>query len=238
MAQRMAEQAEQSLREARVQLDQVTAPLLPEKAEQMTRDLAALGPEAEEAGRVAVEQLQPALQSLQQVMRAGDSAAVEQAAQQSRKAIERTQSLLRSAQGQWIERDPVVAAKWFAEAAAQALAERPPDFRKARNAQEGASLALSRAWQEALREAAAERLALSPSFRTLLRLPASDGSGDDAGRVIGQLLPGVRQWGALPQRQPAAISAPVHEADAPGYQEPLRLYFESLGKAQEGAGKR
>ena len=40
-------------------------------------------------------------------------------------------------------------------------------------------------------------------------------------------------WGYLPKRQPDALSAPIREIDAPGYQEPLKLYFEVLNKAQE-----
>ena len=48
-----------------------------------------------------------------------------------------------------------------------------------------------------------------------------------------QVVPGLRQWGYLPKRQPESLNAPIHEIDAPGYQEPLKLYFEALNKAQE-----
>jgi hypothetical protein len=154
-----------------------------------------------------------------------------------RVALERSQTALRDAQANLIERDPLGAARYFARAAASALDERPPDFRKARSNQESTSVALNRAWQTAMREAGVERLILTPSFRPLIRPPVMESRSPDGQKTPTQFVPGLRQWGYLPKRQPEGLNAPLREVDAAGYQEPLKLYFETLSKAQEKAEK-
>ncbi|HEV8606178.1 MAG TPA: hypothetical protein VGQ99_12470 [Tepidisphaeraceae bacterium] len=237
MARRMAEQAQAALKESQELLEKAAAPLAAEEAERIAKQLQSAGAEAEEASVVVGEQLQAALQVFGQSMRAGDKGAVERAAQHVRFALERSQTSLREAQATLIERDPLAAARWFARAAASALDERPPDFRKARTHQESASTALSRAWQTAMREAGVERLILTPTFRPLLRPPVIESHSPDGTKTPTQVVPGLRQWGYLPKRQPESLGAPIHEIDAPGYQEPLKLYFEALNKAQEKSDK-
>jgi hypothetical protein len=203
----------------------------------LARQLQAAGAEAQQAAAVVGEQLQAALQVFGQSMRSGDKGAVDRAAQHVRVALERSQTALRDAQASLIERDPLGAARYFASAAASALQERPPDFRKARSNQESASTSLNRAWQTAMREAGVERLILTPSFRPLIRLPAIESRSADGAKTPAQFVPGLRQWGYLPKRQPEGLNAPIREVDAPGYQEPLKLYFETLNKAQEKSEK-
>jgi hypothetical protein len=237
MAKRMAEQAAAALKESQELLDKAAAPLSAEEAERLAKQLQSAGAEAEEASVVIGEQLQAALQVFGQSMRNGDKGAVDRAAQHVRVALERSQGALRDAQTSLIERDPLGAARWFATAAATALDERPPDFRKARSNQETASNALNKAWQTAMREAGVERLILTPSFRPLIRPPLTDSRTADGNRAPTQVVPGLRQWGYLPKRQPDALNAPIREIDAPGYQEPLKLYFETINKAQEKSEK-
>src|SRR5687767_12555890 len=237
MARRIAEQAQAAQKESLDLLNQAATPLSSEEADRLAKMLAGGGVEPEEAAVVVGEQLQAALQVFGQSMRAGDKGAVERAAQHVRIALERSQGALRDAQASLIERDPLAAARWFAQAAASALDERPPDFRKAHSNQESASTALNRAWQSAMRDAGIERLILTPSFRPLLRPPVVDTSSQEPGKTPTQVIPGLRQWGYLPKRQPDSLNAPIHEIDAPGYQEPLKLYFEAINKAQEKQDK-
>jgi len=237
MAKRMAEQAAAALKESQELLDKAAAPLSAEEAERLARQLQSAGAEAEEASVVVGEQLQAALGVFGQSMRNGDKGAVDRAAQHVRVALERSQAALRDAQATLIERDPLAAARWYASAAATALDERPPDFRKARTNQESASTALNKAWQTAMREAGVERLILTPSFRPLIRPPVIESRSADGTKTATQIVPGLRQWGSLPRRQPDALNAPIREVDAPGYQEPLKLYFEVLNKAQEKSDK-
>ena len=238
MARRMAEAAASAMKESLDLLNQASAVVSAEEAEKLAKILQGTGSEGEEAAVVVGEQLQAALQVFGQSMRAGDKGAVERAAQHVRAALERSQTALREAQASLIERDPIAAARWYASAAAAALDERPPDFRKAKNNKESMAMALSRAWQTAMRDAGVERLILTPSFRPLLRPQVIEGRAADGNKTATQVVPGLRQWGYLPNRQPDALSAPIHEIDAPGYQEPLKLYFEAVNKAQEKSDKK
>jgi hypothetical protein len=233
MAKRMAEQAAAAMKESQELLEKAAVPISAEEAERLAKQLQSAGAEAEDAAVVIGEQLQAALQVFGQSMRVGDKGAVDRAAQHVRSALERSQASLRDAQANLIERDPLGAARWFATAAASALEERPPDFQKAKNNQESASNALNKAWQTAMREAGVERLILTPAFRPLIRPPVMESRSADGGNMPTQVVPGLRQWGYLPKRQPDGLGAPIHEIDAPGYQEPLKLYFETLSKAQE-----
>jgi hypothetical protein len=237
MARRMAEQAAAAMKESQELLDKSAALVSAEEAERLAKQLQSAGAEAEEASVVVGEQLQAALQVFNQSMRNGDKGAVERAAQHVRIALERSHASLRDAQAALVERDPLGAARYFATAAASALEERPPDFQKARSNQESASSALNKAWQTAMREAGVERLILTPTFRPLIRPPAIESRSADGTRTPTQVVPGLRQWGYLPKRQPDALNAPMREIDAPGYQEPLKLYFETVSKAQEKSEK-
>jgi hypothetical protein len=237
MAKRMAEQAAAAMKESQELLEKAAAPVSAEEAERLAKQLQSAGSEAEEASVIVGEQLQAALGVFGQSMRNGDKGAVDRAAQHVRLALERSQTALREAQASLIERDPLGAARWYATAAASALDELPPDFRKARSNQESVSTALSRAWQTAMREAGVERLILTPTFRPLLRPALVESHSADGAKTPTQVVPGLRQWGYLPKRQPDVLNAPLREVDAPGYQEPLKLYFEAIGKAQEKSEK-
>src|SRR5207302_5766768 len=79
------------------------------------------------------------------------------------------------------ERDPLVAAKWFARAAADELSTQSADLKTAERHQRQASAALSRAWDQTIHQAAAERLAglptMQPVFAAGLPTDTSAGGG-------------------------------------------------------------
>jgi hypothetical protein len=169
----------------------------------------------------------------------GDRAGVEPAAQRVRDAVAAAQDALRDAQNKVIERDPLVSARWFARAAADALDTAPPDKRAAVTHQKKTLEALSKAAVEALRRSRTARLTQVPAYGPLY-LPQSPGAwstADDQGQTapgdrLIQALPGAREWGRLRERFGAAdaIDAPTGESEPPGYGDALRLYFEVLGR--------
>jgi hypothetical protein len=232
MAQRAAELAASAARDVQKRLAADAAHLAPGIAEQVRKDLLAYHPETSEATHAIAERLGPALTALQQSLRSDGPSDIETAAHAVRFALELAQSHLAAAQTRLLEKDPAVAARFYAHAAAQALALRPPDFPAARRHQESALQALNRAWLEQLRAAGYARLALAPTFRPLLR-PSSPDPAAPPGRSaqgIIEMVPGVREWGFLPPRTPDAAAAPATESDPAGYQEALRLYFDALNK--------
>jgi hypothetical protein len=201
----------------------------------MSAGLEPFAPEASASVAVLTKQLAAAATAFEQVARGGERASVGRAAQRVRTAIEASQAALSDAQATLIENDPVVAAHWFAEAASRALAERPPDAPRAHRHQKTAATALDRAWQNAVHDVSTERLSLAPGYRAILRSRSTATADADAGafRPFGELLRGLRQWGFLRGQTGESLAAPVQQTDAPGYQEQLRLYFDTLGKAQQ-----
>jgi hypothetical protein len=230
MAQRAAELAASAARDAQHRLSSDADHLAPTIAEQLLRDLRPYHPEAAEASQSVAERLAPALSAFQTALRSDGPSDVETAAQHVRSALEATQAHLAKARTRLLEKDPVVAARFYAHAAAQALAMRPPDFPGARNHQESALAALNRAWLEQLRAAGYTRLALAPGFRPLLRQGSADPATAQPAQGIVEMVPGVREWGFLPPRNPEASVGPAGEAEPKGYHEALRLYFEALNQ--------
>jgi hypothetical protein len=141
---------------------------------------------------------------------------------------------LRQAQEAVVQRDPVVAGRWFAEQAATALAARPPRLKEAQDQQQETSRALARAWDGVIREAAAQRLAGLPQLQSVYG-GGDGGSPHAAGAAMADadpiLLPSARQWGQVRLSEDAS-PAYRHRQDPPEYQEALRIYFDSLGRGQ------
>lgn len=131
-----------------------------------------------------------------------------------------------------MEHRPLLAARWLAERAAQALEEQPPKLGPATRRQDEALAALQRAWDDALRQAATQRLALVRNFRPLLAMPAEEALVDRPLKPSLEFLPGLRPWELLQLPSGGPLALPPLESQAPAYLEPLRLYFQALGKAQ------
>jgi len=213
-ARRSVDQAAKALAYAETQWQSATQSLDLPGSQALANDLLKSGPDTSLASQSIQQLLVPALNALAQAGSKGDSATIDESAESARRAIARIQEQLRTAQADLVERDPLVAAGWFAQAASMALAQKPPDFPAAMRHQAAASAALSRAWIGAVRQAAATRLMLASN------------------PVVSPSL--ASKWGnlSIPQSNAASSSSP-RGGDAPEYEEAIKAYFEALAKAGE-----
>jgi hypothetical protein len=243
-ADRVAAMLQGEYDEAKKSFEAAIAPLKGKLAEEVAEGLRPLGTDAAGAVSMIDVQLKSALadaqDALQRSAETGDRAGVESAAQGARDAIAAVQESLREAQGKVVERDPLVSAKWFARAAADALAG--ANKRSAASHQKRALEALNRAAVDAIRRSKNQRLSQVPAFAPLYLPPLSanwgdaaspDGRGAAGDRLL-RTIPGLREWGRLRERMGGdPLAAPVREADPPGYSEALRIYFEVLGREED-----
>jgi hypothetical protein len=224
--------------EARTSFDDAVKPLRGRLADELIDTLRPFAPDTSGAVSAVEDQLRGALVDLQQTLfksaETGDRAGVETAAQQARDALALVQDALREAQGKVIERDPLVSARWFARAAADALSAAPPNKRSAAAHQKKTLEALSRAALDALRRSKNARLSQVPGYAPFYvpSLPGAwaDGDGHPPTDRLFQTIPGLREWGRLRERMGESLDAPVRESEPAGYSETLRLYFEVLGR--------
>ena len=235
-------QAELERQSAEQRFRTSAAPVAPAEAEALSARLGPFEPESAAARRVLGGDLAGALRDFEQASLRNDGPAADRAALAARQAIDAAQRELAAAQDELTSRDPLVAAKWFARAAADSLTRSPPDFQSAYRRQMDTSQALSRAWDRTVHDAAAQRLSLLPSMQSLfgvaVPLPVLAGRPGGEQKVAGPVsdLASVREWGRLRTREVEELNAPLRETDAPGYEKALQLYFESLGKsAGDGA---
>lgn len=227
---RAADEADDNARDAASKVTQSMQALSIASSQKMADRLGPFAPETDGARAVILGQLAAALQSLHQAFDGADESAVDRAANETRKAIEASQRELSLAQEELLKRDPLVAARWFAKAAADSLSKRPPDMSHAKASQASTSAALSRAWDQSIHRAATERLAAVPSLAAVLDAPApaANGPAQQTNKFAA-----AREWGRLRPQEGADVNASMHDVDPPGYEESLKLYFEALGKAQE-----
>lgn len=233
-AERAARQMEQDAADAEVRMRKALLPILPTAGEALAGRLSPFAPETAGARDVVATQLVPALTEIEQsILQPGaDPAAGDRAAGAARLAIEAAQNQLAAAQESFTQRDPLVAAKWFARAAAESLAQSPPDFRAAQQRQQDASAALARAWDHTIHDAAAQRLGVVPTLQPLFAAPGI-APRHEADVAAAPTMAAAREWGRLrPRESEATLGAPLRDADPPGYENALQKYFESLGKVQ------
>jgi hypothetical protein len=235
---RAARQAEQDRADAEKRFRATARPAAAGEVEALAERLGPFDPEASAAREVMRAELAPAVRDLEQAGLAGDVAAVDRAAAAARQAIDAAQGELARAQEQFTARDPLVAAKWFARAAADSLTRSPPDLPAAHRRQLDTSQALGRAWDRTVHEAAAQRLSLVPSLQSLYGVPVpapvlTQGNAEP-GKKAGAAAEtaSVREWGRLRPREVEELNAPLREAEAPGYERALQLYFETLSRSQ------
>lgn len=229
-AARAAAEAEQSVNDAADRLDTALEPVSPQTADAMAQRLEPFAPETDAARAAILSQLEPALETLEAAAQGGDAGFVDRSATDVRRAVAACQRELASAQDALVQRDPLLAAKWYARAAANSLSMMPPDLGSARAHQASASAAIWRAWDQSIHRAATERLSAIPSMAAVLGLPAPPAPG--AGAQQGSRFAAAREWGRLRPQDAPDLNAALHDADPPGYEESLKLYFEALGKAQ------
>jgi hypothetical protein len=240
-----ARQAEQESRDLERHLRTSVLPTLLAGAASVAGGLASFEPDTSAARDVIGRQLVPALQDFEQSSLKGDLPAVERAAAAAREAVNGVHRELGRAQEELTSRDPLVAAKWFARAAADSLNRSPPDVQGAYRRQMDTSEALSRAWERTVHEAAAQRLSLVPSMQSLFRAPlpsampqgSGGGGGGDPSSGPAPDVASVREWGRLRTRDVEELNTPLRESEAPGYERALQLYFEILSRPPPGPRK-
>lgn len=246
-AERAAAQADRDAAGAAERFEKLRRPVGAAAVGDLSRGLQPFAPETDGACGAIGRALVPALQRMDEASKAGDAGAFARSADEARQAIEAVQKELATAQEALTARDPLVAAKWFARAAADSLARTPPDLRGAQVRQRETSAALSRAWDRTIHDAAAMRLAVLPGMRSLYA-PEAGGDLDAAGATAvagagGAPMPdaaslrapglaAVREWARLRTREPQDLNASLRDSEPVGFEEPLRLYFEALGKSR------
>jgi hypothetical protein len=231
-AQAAAAEADQSAHEAADGLAGSMQSIGPKMAQEIADRLEPFAPETDGARAALIGQLATALQSLRQGLSGDDAASSDQAANAVRESIEACQRELGLAQEALSQRDPLVAARWFAKAAADSLSARPPDLSHAKLRQANASAALWRAWDQSIHRAAVERLSDVPTLAAVLD-PATAAPNGAAPQQNSKFA-AAREWGRLRPQDGSDVNASMHDVDPAGYEESLKLYFEALGKAQEG----
>jgi hypothetical protein len=231
-ADRAQDAADQNADEATARLNLALDPISPKALQGMAGRLEPYAPETDAARSSLLGQLAPALNALAAALRGDDPGAADRCADEARRAIESCQRDLAAAQNLLLRRDPLVVAKWFARAAAQSLAMVPPDVGHARSHQVNASMALSRAWDQSIHKAATERLASLPSLSALLAPLSAPQSGQSGQQ--GSPFAAAREWTRMRPQDGPDVNTSLHDADPAGFEASLKLYFEALGKAQEG----
>ena len=245
-AQRVVGMVQSELDEAQRSFDAAAKPFAGRLAEDLAESVRPFAPDTSGAIVALDDHLKGAMGDLREALAqasksgGGDVAAAEQAAKEARDAIAQVQESLREAQAKVVERDPLVSARWFARAAAEALSTTPPNRRNAAVHQKNTIEALNKAAADALRRSKNVRLAQTPGYSPFYLPPLPGNWGDADGRLstgerLLQTIPGLREWGRLHERMGESLDAPVRESEPQGYSESLRIYFEVLGREDAAA---
>jgi hypothetical protein len=228
---RAAEDSENSLANLTERLGHASDSLKAAAVEQIVRRLSPYAPETDAARDVIQNTLIPTLDALDAALSGDDSENAERAAADTREAIATTQRELASARELLVKRDPLAAARWFAKAAAASLSASPPDLGRAKVHQAGVFESLSRAWGASIHRAANERLAVVPSLSAVLAPPSPSQRGGQGGQPSNHFT-NAQEWGRL-RDEAVGLDPALRDAEPPGYEQPLKLYFEALGRAGE-----
>lgn len=231
-AERTLERAKLAETDAVKQTRQSLLPVDPDVAKVLSANLSDFLPETTRATQVLDTKLTPSLEQVKQAATENKAQDLVRGVRQVRDAIAQAQQELRDAQAKLMERDPLYAARVYAEQAARALSKVPPDVEGAKANQQLASEALSRQWSQSIREAAAAHLSASGQFNQIYSAEAPVAA--KAG--VKTELSAARQWGMLRERQGQELSATAREEDPGGYQKMLQVYFRTLGKATATEG--
>jgi hypothetical protein len=228
-----AEAAERTATEAAKLVD-------PALANFMSSRLRQFEPETTAALAAIDAQLRPAMNAMQQALKAGDAAAANAASQAGAQAVQNVRSQLLGAHQALADRDPLAAAQWFARQSARALAQRDGNLQVAQVDQSNAAVALSRASDQLARESATARLAALPSMMGLFAPSSPYETAPQNNELLGFLpgLPALRDWTTLRARAPEELNVGSRESDPPGYQDALRVYFGAISKLRENTERR
>lgn len=226
---RAAADAETSLRSATERLTNAGTALRREPVRELAGHLAPYAPETDGTRDVIENRLIPSLDALEQALAGDDAEAADGAAAETREVIAATQRELAAARDLLVKRDPLAAARWFAHAAASSLSASPPDISRAKRHQAGVFESLSRAWDQSIHRAATERLSVVPSLSGILGPPVPGGRSGQGAQPTNPFA-NAQEWGRL-RDETAALDPSLRDTEPPGYEQPLKLYFEALGRA-------
>jgi hypothetical protein len=140
---------------------------------------------------------------------------------------------LRAGLNALIDRNPLSTSQSFAGQAAGELSQPDAAPSAALASQRTVSLALSRAWEQSIHRAAANRLEQSPTLAAILE-PDSDDLHPSPQTTGNFASPTARitqeQWTRLQNQKLQSISAGARETSAAGYEESIKAYFEALNR--------
>ncbi len=223
-AQRQADQAAQQLSQAAASVSGGASQSLQASAGK----LGALGAPMSEGAK----QLAQSLQSLEKSVAATDlpGAAKHQAGVLD--TVANLQASLRVTQRKVVDRDPIVAARFYAQRAAEAMRQQPPDLSGARAYQKETGDALRGAWDAAMARNVKDKLEQLPAFQSLF---FDELTMDAAGQSPMPLLLDrtmTPEWGRLRDKQTNAAGASGTTFVPQGYEQSIRLYFQTLDQAK------
>ena len=254
-AERTAAQAERDTADAAKRFQERRKPVSPDVARKLLENLSPFAPDTSDACKAIDLVLLPALKRIEDAANAGVVADVSRAADEARQSIDAVQKELTIAQDTMMARDPLMAAKWSARAAADSLDRTPPDLRSAQLRQRDTMAALSRALDREIHDAASMRMAMVPAMQSVYaagpQMPdipkpatattnASNPAQAAKAATEALLRPGltaVREWARVRPQASRSFGSAMRESDPAGYEEPLRLYFEALGKRRTESPK-
>ncbi|HEY1686469.1 MAG TPA: hypothetical protein VGG19_17020 [Tepidisphaeraceae bacterium] len=177
-------------------------------ATQIASDLDRFAPETTSTVNLIRQNLIP---SLHQLTSSTQPAETKTAADNVRSSIAQVQSALAKTQEQFTQQDPLVAAKWYAQAAAAELSRQPPDLNAAHLQQTNLFRALHSAWVAAVHQSSVDRLAGSQTLAPALSSPVT------------QAMPTIQ----TPTPLDVAGTEPTE------YSEALRMYFQRLNENRD-----
>jgi hypothetical protein len=195
------------------------------------RPLAARATPIEQATRGS---LLPAIRAARAAIDHGDATQRAAARGSLESAAQEVLGALQPAREAALSLDASAAARWHARRAATLAAEAASPSAIA-EAQRLGGDAIARAADDASRAVMTRRLWAMPEMATLADALVDPSSS--AAEARPRLLPpaALRTWGLLRDRAAADTSTPTRSTDPPGYEDPLRLYFQLLNRDRREA---
>jgi hypothetical protein len=230
-ARRTSDEAARRLEEARQQLTESSAQLASSASasiQQSAQQLGSLGAPMASGDR----ELGSAIGSLQKSLAAADMPAAEAEQAKVLSTVAELQASLRIAQRRTVDRDPVVAARFFAGRAAEALRELPPDLSAAKEYQKETGEALRGAWDAAMARDVKDKLESLPAFQSVFFDDLAFDATGDAAELLALDRTMTPEWGRLREKRDTATTTGAGAFVPPGYEQQLKMYFEALDKAR------
>ena len=218
---RKLETAKKAQSDADARLKDALLQVAPARSLELTKKLAGSG--ADEAVAALDQKLKPGLQQLGAAIKNHDRGVIDKSIADVRAVVEQSQNSLRDAQARLFDRDPMLAARWYAHLVSAALALPVADHATAEKYQEKIAAALASASERQLQQLRHTRLASIPSLSTVLGASEEPRSTlTQSGSAPQPIASGPKRWGFLRRQAPPLADAMRPENDPPAYQDALR----------------